>query len=239
MAKLIYFKIKLNNFIIIYIIIVTLKNLEAMKKQKFLHIGCGLKRKESTTPVFNTDKWEEITLDIDERNNPDIIASMDDLSDVASNSFDAIYSSHNIEHLFYHQALTAIKEFYRILKPTGYIYVLCPDIISACEALIEKGPNEPLYKTLNNSYVAAADIIYGWRGPIEQGNEFMAHKFGYSEKTLISAFQHGGFSNIVSSVKKQRYEICLLACCDELYDTKNNENDKESMINLFKKHSQL
>jgi predicted SAM-dependent methyltransferase len=208
-----------------------------MKKQKFLHIGCGLKRKESTTPVFNTDDWEEVTLDIDKRNNPDILASFTDLSGIKSSSFDAIFSSHNIEHIFYHEALIAIKEFYRILKPNGYIYILCPDLVSVCEALIERGPNEPLYNTSNGSYVAASDMLYGWRGPIESGNKFMAHKFGYSEKTLISAFQKGGFSNIVSSVKKQRFEICLLACCDELYNTSKNDNDKKSMIDLFRKHS--
>ncbi len=75
-----------------------------MDKLKFLHIGCGPKRKESTTKVFNSDSWEEVTLDIDEGVNPDIIGTMTDLSMIEDSSFDAIYSSHNIEHLFLHDA---------------------------------------------------------------------------------------------------------------------------------------
>ena len=44
-----------------------------MDKLKFLHVGCGPKRKDNTTKVFNSDLWEEVTLDIDPNANPDII----------------------------------------------------------------------------------------------------------------------------------------------------------------------
>ena len=33
--------------------------------QRFLHVGCGQNSKENTTPVFNSDEWEEVRLDID------------------------------------------------------------------------------------------------------------------------------------------------------------------------------
>ena len=110
-----------------------------MEKLKFLHVGCGPKRKESTTNVFNSDEWEEITLDIDPNCNPNIIGSMTDLSMIEDNSFDAVYSSHNIEHLFVHEAVLAVKEFFRVIKDTGYVMIVCPDIISTCEAILEKG----------------------------------------------------------------------------------------------------
>ncbi|MEO5344101.1 MAG: hypothetical protein H7842_12335, partial [Gammaproteobacteria bacterium SHHR-1] len=65
----------------------------------FLHIGCGPKRKDKTTQGFNTPQWQEVRFDIDESVNPDIVGTMLDMSAVASESVDAIYSSHNIEHL--------------------------------------------------------------------------------------------------------------------------------------------
>ena len=190
-----------------------------MVKQKFLHIGCGSKRKDSTTKVFNSDSWEEVTLDIDEGVNPDIIGTMTDLSMIEDSSFDAIYSSHNIEHLFLYDALVAVKEFYRILKSTGYILVVCPDIISTCEAIVEKGPLEPLYyiknkktgETSKDLWVSGIDILYGWRRAINAENNFMAHKFGYSEESLRLLFSQNKFKSIASVTRKSRYDINLLA----------------------------
>lgn len=64
----------------------------------FLHVGCGPKRKDRTTTGFNIPEWHEQRLDIDESVNPDIVGTMTDMSAVASESVDAIFSSHNIEH---------------------------------------------------------------------------------------------------------------------------------------------
>lgn len=189
-----------------------------MVKSKFLHIGCGPKRKDSTTKVFNSDDWDEITLDIDESVGPDIIGTMTDLSMIKNNSFDAIYSSHNIEHLFLHDALTAVKEFHRVLKKNGYIMIVCPDLISACEAIVDKGPLEPLYYIRNKDgvrskdlWVSGIDILYGWRPAINKEKNFMAHKFGYSEKSLTLLFSQNGFKSIVSTTRKSHFDINLLA----------------------------
>jgi len=189
-----------------------------MEKLKFLHVGCGPKRKESTTNVFNSDEWEEITLDIDPNCNPNIIGSMTDLSMIEDNSFDAVYSSHNIEHLFVHEAVLAVKEFFRVIKDTGYVMIVCPDIISTCEAILEKGPLEPLYYLKNpqtgeldkNLYVSGIDILYGWRLPIQNGNHYMAHKFAYSEKTLTSLFIESGFKKVACTSRKSAYDINLI-----------------------------
>ena len=78
--------------------------------KKFLHVGCGPKTKVQTTPVFASDEWEEVRLDIDENCNPDIIAALPDLSDIETSSYDAICSSHNIVHLFPHEDDIALLE---------------------------------------------------------------------------------------------------------------------------------
>jgi len=82
-----------------------------------LHIGCGPKRKDKTTKEFNTPDWTEIRLDIDPSVSPDVIGTMTDMSAVASESVDAIFSSHNIEHLYPHEVPVALKEFARVLSP--------------------------------------------------------------------------------------------------------------------------
>ena len=88
-------------------------------QETFLHIGCGPKYKDKTTRGFNTDDWKELRFDIDESVKPDLVGTMTDMSSVASESVDAIFSSHNIEHLYAHEVPLAFAEFLRVLKPDG------------------------------------------------------------------------------------------------------------------------
>lgn len=53
-----------------------------------------------------------------------IIADMHDLSEIASNGFDIVYSSHTLEHAYFPSKV--ITEFYRILKPNGLLHVVLP-----------------------------------------------------------------------------------------------------------------
>ena len=93
----------------------------------FLHIGCGQKRKNQTTPGFNSPDWQEIRFDIDPAVAPDIHGTMLDMSAVQSSSMDALFSSHNIEHLYPHEVPVALAEFRRVLKPEGFAVITCPD----------------------------------------------------------------------------------------------------------------
>ncbi len=77
----------------------------------FLHVGCGPKRKDRTTPGFNTPEWTELRLDIDESVSLDIVGTMTDMSQVSDASVDALFSSHNIEHLYPHEVPKALTEF--------------------------------------------------------------------------------------------------------------------------------
>ena len=71
----------------------------------FLHVGCVPKHKDQTTRGFNSVDWTELRLDIDQSVQPDIIGTMTDMSAVPSESVDAVFSSHNIEHLYPHEVL--------------------------------------------------------------------------------------------------------------------------------------
>jgi predicted SAM-dependent methyltransferase len=81
----------------------------------FLHVGCG-RQKKKDLKGFKSDDWKEIRFDINSNVNPDIIGTLTDMSKVENQSVDAIFSSHNIEHLFPHEVPTALKEFLSCIK---------------------------------------------------------------------------------------------------------------------------
>ena len=165
--------------------------------QTFLHVGCGPKRKDRTTKGFNSPLWREVRLDIDASVNPDIIGTMTDMSSVATASVDAIFSSHNIEHLYPHEVDVALKEFLRVLKPDGFLVVTCPDLLEVCRLIAEDKLLEPAY-TSPAGPIAPLDILYGHRPAMAKGNLYMAHRCGFTEKVLIGTLRTSGFKTVAS-----------------------------------------
>jgi SAM-dependent methyltransferase len=157
----------------------------------FLHVGCGHEDK-SQINGFNNDNWKEIRFDIDKNVNPDIEGTLTDMSLVKTGSVDAIYSSHNIEHIYPHEVPIALKEFYRVLKDDGIVVITCPDLQGVCEAVVNDRLLEPLYESPAGP-ISPIDILYGWRLPISEGNEYMAHKGGFTYTSLNASFFEAGF----------------------------------------------
>ncbi len=166
----------------------------------FLHVGCGSKRKDLTTAGFNTPEWNEVRFDIDEKANPDILGTMLDMSGVASGSVDAIFSSHNIEHIYPHEVSLALAEFLRVLKPDGFLVVTCPDLQSVCALIAEDKLTEPAYDSPAGP-IAPIDILYGHRLSMMQGNLFMAHRCGFTQRALAGTIKEAGFPSI-GSIKR-------------------------------------
>ncbi len=157
----------------------------------FLHVGCGPQNK-STCLGFNNDNWKEIRLDIDKNVNPDIVGTLTDMKLVETGSVDAVYSSHNIEHIFPHEVPIALREFYRVLKEDGIVVITCPDLQSAGKALTQDKLFETLYESPMGP-VTAFDVLFGHRKTTADGNVFMIHKGGFTYSTLDMAFYKAGF----------------------------------------------
>ena len=172
--------------------------------KSFLHVGCGPKRKDRTTKGFNSPNWHEIRLDIDASVRPDVIGTMTDMSDVASASVDAIYSSHNIEHLYPHEVPLAFAEFLRVLKPDGFFLVTCPDLQSVCKLVAEDKLTEAAY-TSPAGPIAPIDILYGLRTAMAHGNLYMAHRCGFTQKVLTGTLQAAGFAAVVAKRRGHPY----------------------------------
>jgi len=158
----------------------------------FLHVGCGPQNK-SKIKGFNNDNWKEIRFDIDKNINPDIVGTLTDMKLVETGSVDAVYSSHNIEHIYPHEVQIALKEFYRVLKDDGIVVITCPDLQSVCEAVVQDKLLEPLYETEEGHQISPIDILYGWRPAIAGRNEYIAHKSGFTYSVLNTAFFEAGF----------------------------------------------
>ena len=188
-----------------------------MTVKTFLHIGCGPKRKDQTTSGFNTPEWTEVRLDIDNTVQPDIVGTMLDMSAVSDGSVDAVFSSHNIEHLYVHEVPLALAEFKRVLKPDGFVVITCPDLQSVCALVAEDKLTEPAYPSPSGP-VAPIDILYGYRPVMAKGNLFMAHRCGFTEKTLIGTLQAHGFVAIVSRRRTHPYYDLWAAACAKPMD---------------------
>jgi SAM-dependent methyltransferase len=196
--------------------------------KSFLHVGCGPKRKDRTTKGLNTPEWTEIRLDIDASVQPDVIGTMTDMSAVATASVDAVYSSHNIEHLYPHEVPLALAEFLRVLKPDGFFVVTCPDLQSVCKLVAEDKLTEAAY-TSPAGPIAPIDILYGLRSSMAQGNLYMAHRCGFTEKVLSGTLQSSGFKRVASMKRGAPYfDLWALA-------TKADLNEEE-LLQLAKNH---
>jgi len=184
----------------------------------FLHVGCGPKRKDKTTPAFDTPEWNELRLDIDKDVSPDIVGTMTDMSEVANASVDAIFSAHNIEHLYPHEVPGALAEFKRVLKPDGFIVVTCPDLQSVASLIVEDKLAEPACESPAGP-IAPIDILYGHRPALARGNLYMAHRCGFTQKVLIATLKLAGFASV--AIKRRGapffdlWAVATLAASDE------------------------
>jgi hypothetical protein len=176
----------------------------------FLHVGCGVNRKDKTTASFAGPDWRELRLDIDPGVDPDIVGTMVNMTALADESVDAIFSSHNIEHLYPHETPLALGEFLRVMKPDGFAVVTCPDLQSVAALIVED-------KLTDTAYISAAgpiaplDVLYGFRPQLAAGNLFMAHHCGFTEKVLNATLIAAGFKSVVSLRRAVAFDLWAIA----------------------------
>ena len=193
----------------------------------FLHVGCGHKD-ESQINGFANDNWKEIRFDIDKNVNPDIEGTLTDMSLVKTGSVDAVYSSHNIEHIYPHEVPIALKEFYRVLKDDGIVFIRCPDLQSVCEAVVNDRLLEPLYESPAGP-ISPIDILYGYRKDVAEGNEYMAHKGGFTYSALDGMFSEAGFkARYGGRIAFNGGELALVA-----FKQKKTEEEIKKIANPF------
>lgn len=161
-----------------------------------LHVGCGGNDIRSLPLPFQDGSWEEIRYDIDPAALPDVVGRLQDMSLLEDGTVDAIFSSHNIEHVWAFEVQGVLTEFRRILKPDGFALILCPDIISVAQAITQGYLEEAVYESPAGP-ITAMDILYGYHVSIKEGNHFMAHKTAFTTDTLARHLDIAGFPSTV------------------------------------------
>jgi predicted O-linked N-acetylglucosamine transferase (SPINDLY family)/SAM-dependent methyltransferase len=183
----------------------------AMTIKTILHVGPGHKRNGAKLPVaFQTPEWKELRFDIDLTNEPDIVGSMLDMAAVADASVDAIYSAHNIEHVYAHEVSVVLKEFLRVLKPDGFLVVTCPDLQSVCQLVAEDKLGDAAYASQAGP-ITPLDILYGHGAALAAGHHYMAHKCGFTLKTLTHALHQAGFATSAGKRRLHGLDLWLVA----------------------------
>jgi hypothetical protein len=159
---------------------------------------------------FAASDWQEVTLDIDETVKPDLVDRLPELALVETASFDAVYSSHNLEHLYPHEVPIALSAFKRVLTSQGFAIVTCPDLQSLAGQLAKGDIETPLY-TSPAGPVSPVDMLYGFRPAMARGNLFMAHHTGFTLSSLVAAFGKAGFAGSAGFRRANRRDLWVIA----------------------------
>jgi predicted SAM-dependent methyltransferase len=165
----------------------------ATHERTVLHVGCGPNRPHNLHARFRIPGWREVRLDIDPQVVPDIVSSITSMPMVGTASIDAVWSSHNLEHLYAHEVPLALAEFLRVLRPKGFIFLTLPDLQAVAQLVADDKLEDTAYVSPIGP-IAPLDMIYGHRRSIAGGNVFMAHHTGFTARTLGNTLIAAGFA---------------------------------------------
>ncbi len=184
------------------------RSVKALPVRKLLHVGCGNSGRENTHHTFHGPEWEHIRFDIDPSVRPDICGDMRHLDAIEDESVDAVFSSHNLEHLHYNDVFESLKSFLRVLKDRGRLVLVVPDFELACEQ-VARGEGLATLYTSPAGPITPLDMIFGMRA-MTYNNPFMQHRTGFTDKWLKNVLVDQGFAS-VEVVTTEGYDIWAFA----------------------------
>ncbi|MGJ5206481.1 class I SAM-dependent methyltransferase [Bradyrhizobium sp. HKCCYLR20261] len=178
-----------------------------------LNAGSGPGSAHRIARLIAEKHWEEVRLDIDPEVKPDVVGSITELdSSFAAQSFDAVWSSHVLEHLYAHEVYPALRQIHRVLRADGFALVMSPDIEAVAQHIIDHGIASIAYNSPAGP-IRPLDMLYGHTRAIEEGHYYMAHRTGFTAERLGNLLMSAGFPTI--NVRRENFEICALAFMPE------------------------
>jgi len=147
-----------------------------------LNLGCG----DKILPGY-------VNVDVAEARagkRPDVLCDLRALKPFERDSADEILAVHVVEHFWRWEVADILREWLRVLRPGGTMVLECPNLASACEALLANpdagsGPGPEGQRTM---WVFYGDP--GWRDPL------MVHRWGYTPNSLAGLMVEVGLVNI-------------------------------------------
>ncbi len=123
-------------------------------------------------------------------NEPDVLSDLRDLAAFEDASADEILSVHVIEHFYRWETLGLLREWVRVLKPGGTMFVECPNLLAACmfivkepETFTQEGPKGQM----------GMWALYGdpqWEDPL------MVHRWAFTPQSLAKVMAEAGLVNV-------------------------------------------
>lgn len=147
-----------------------------------LNLGCG----DKILPGY-------VNVDVAESRagrRPDVLCDLRALTPFDTASVDEVLAVHVVEHFWRWEVVGVLREWARVLKPGGMMILECPNLQSACEALLKDpagaaGPGQEGQRTMW--------VFYGdpaWKDPL------MCHRWNYTPQSLAAVMAEAGLVEI-------------------------------------------
>jgi hypothetical protein len=149
---------------------------------------------------------------------------------IASHSFDSVWSSHCLEHLYAHEVASALFEFRRILKMTGFALITSPDLESVASLILEHGMSHIAYQSPMGP-ITPHDMLFGHSASIARGNIFMAHNTGFTCASLGQQLLDAGFPVVLA--KREDFGLWALALMESADKGAIQRDLKASGLDMF------
>lgn len=160
-----------------------------------LNLGCGdkilpgyINVDVAPNPLTKTKLFTHESANLGRR--PDVICDLANLKPFENESVDEILAVHVVEHFWRWEVVGVLREWARVLKPGGTMILECPNLISACQAIladpdVATGPGAEGQRSMW--------VLYGdpaWKDPL------MIHRWGYTPRSLAKIMQEAGLANL-------------------------------------------
>ena len=165
----------------------------AAPQRRVLNVG-GQSHGIQLPPPYST--FEHVLLDLDPTVGADIVLDVRELTSLEPQQFDAVYCSHNLEHVRQHDVPVVLAGFRHVLKPGGLAHIIVPDLQELMLVCVQQGIDlDGLLYESPAGPITPLDVLYGHGGMMAQsGQDFYAHRTGFSSRTLANLVEASGFS---------------------------------------------
>lgn len=143
---------------------------------KYLNLGSGGKR-----------EYGFVSVDLFAGPSVDEVFDLDDIP-YMDNTIGAINSEHSLEHVGWMRVDKALKEWYRVLKPGGFLMLKMPDVEDCFKKYLETDPNNKIHRQWYKY------TVYGiQKSQAGEPDEAQYHKSGFSQKEMNDKLEEEGF----------------------------------------------